>query len=58
MRDWEAGQGGRRYLREYSDAGAREAMLKKWRDEMLSTDNDMHFYVGNQNAADTRVMVS
>ncbi|WP_235892892.1 hypothetical protein [Mycolicibacterium hodleri] len=25
-------------------------MLKKWRDEILSTDNDVHFYVGKQNA--------
>ncbi len=24
-------------------------MLKKWRDEMLSPENDVHFYVGNQN---------
>ncbi|MFA5607735.1 MAG: hypothetical protein WDA07_11160 [Leucobacter sp.] len=48
--DWEAGQAGRRWLREYGDTGAREAMLKKWRDEMLAPDNDVHFYVGNQNA--------
>jgi hypothetical protein len=48
--DWEAGQAGRKWMREYGDSGAREAMLKKWRDELLSTDNDVHFYVGNQNA--------
>ncbi|WP_373235097.1 hypothetical protein [Mycobacterium marinum] len=47
--DWEAGEGGRKWLREYG-TGARGAMLKKWRDEMLSTNNDVHFYVGNQNA--------
>ncbi|WP_280457976.1 hypothetical protein [Nocardia carnea] len=47
--DWEAGQSGRKWLRDYGDTGAREAMLKKWRDEMLSADNDVHFYVGNQN---------
>lgn len=47
--DWEAGQAGRRWLREYGDADARAAMLKKWRDEMLAQDNDVHFYVGNQN---------
>ncbi|MDT5410919.1 MAG: hypothetical protein QOG14_3139 [Mycobacterium sp.] len=47
--DWEAGEGGRKWLREYG-ADARDAMLKKWRDEMLSTDNDVHFFVGNQNA--------
>ena len=48
--DWEAGQAGRKWLCEYGDVGARGAMLKKWRDEMLSTDNDVYFYVGNQNA--------
>ncbi|MCV7007435.1 hypothetical protein [Mycobacterium gordonae] len=47
--DWEAGQAGRRWLKEYGDAGAREALLTKWRDEMLSPDRDFHFYVGNQN---------
>lgn len=47
--DWEAGEGGRRWLRDYG-TGARDAMLKKWRDEILSTTNDVHFYVGNQNA--------
>lgn len=50
MLDWEAGQAGRRWLREYGGARAREAMLNKWRDEMLAPDNDVHFYVGNQNA--------
>ena len=48
--DWEAGEGGREWLRDYGEAGARDAMLKKWRDEMLSTDNDVHLFVGNQNA--------
>lgn len=48
--DWEAGQGGRKWLRDYGADGAREAMLRKWRDEILSPDNDVHFYVGNQNA--------
>ncbi|WP_264024222.1 hypothetical protein [Mycolicibacterium pyrenivorans] len=47
--DWEAGEGGRKWLLKYG-TGAREAMLKKWRDEMLSMNNDVHFYVGNQNA--------
>ena len=50
MLDWEAGQGGRKWLRDYGEAGASDAMLKKWRDEMLSKDNDVHFFVGNQNA--------
>jgi hypothetical protein len=47
--DWEAGQAGRQWLRDYGDAGAREAMMTKWRDQLLSPDNDVHFYVGNQN---------
>jgi hypothetical protein len=49
--DWEAGQGGRKWLRDYGDRTlARNAMLAKWGDEMLATDNDVHFFVGNQNA--------
>lgn len=49
--DWEAGQGGRKWLRDYRDrTRAREAMLMKWRDEMLADENDVYFYVGNQNA--------
>lgn len=47
--DWEVGQAGRRWKVEYGDAGAREAMLKRWREEMLSPNKDVHFYVGNQN---------
>ncbi|WP_102146036.1 hypothetical protein [Mycobacterium hubeiense] len=47
--DWEAGQAGRDWQLQYGDAGGRDAMLKKWRDLMLSPDRDVHFYVGNQN---------
>jgi len=47
--DWEAGQAGRRWLREYGRERGREMMLMKWRDKILSPDNDVHFYVGNQN---------
>jgi hypothetical protein len=47
--DWEVGQAGRRWKQQYGEAGAREAMLTKWRDQMLSPDKDIHFYVGNQN---------
>ena len=47
--DWEVGQAGRRWRTEYGDAGAREAMLKRWRDDMVSSEKDIHFYVGNQN---------
>lgn len=47
--DWEVGQAGRRWKVDYGDAGAREAMLKRWRDDMTSSDHDIHFYVGNQN---------
>jgi hypothetical protein len=47
--DWEVGQAGRRWKIDYGDTGAREAMLKRWRDDMLSPDKDIHFYVGNQN---------
>lgn len=47
--DWEVGQAGRRWKAEYGDAGAREALLKRWRDDMVLPDKDIHFYVGNQN---------
>ncbi len=47
--DWEVGQAGRRWLREYGVDGVKEAMLKKWRDDLLSSGNDVHFFVGNQN---------
>lgn len=47
--DWEVGQAGRRWKIDYGDAGAREAMLNRWRDDMTSPDHDIHFYVGNQN---------
>jgi hypothetical protein len=47
--DWEAGEAGRRWKTEYGDAGGRAAMLSKWRDQIMSSDNDVHFYVGNQN---------
>lgn len=47
--DWEVGQAGRRWKTQYGDAGAREAMTKRWRDDILAPDCDIHFYVGNQN---------
>lgn len=47
--DWEVGQAGRRWKADYGDAGGRAAMLQRWRDDMLSSDHDIHFYVGNQN---------
>lgn len=47
--DWEVGQAGRRWRAEYGDAKAREQMLTKWRDQILASANDVHFYVGNQN---------
>ncbi|WP_275571749.1 hypothetical protein [Mycolicibacterium vanbaalenii] len=47
--DWEVGQAGRRWKAEYGDAGAREALLKRWRDDMVLPDKDIYFYVGNQN---------
>ncbi len=47
--DWETGQAGRRWLRDNGDRRAREMLIAKWGDEMLSPDRDVHFYVGNQN---------
>lgn len=47
--DWEVGQAGRRWKAQYGDESAREAMMKRWRDDMLAPEKDIHFYVGNQN---------
>lgn len=47
--DWEVGQAGRRWLREYGETVAQEKMLQKWGTAMLSSDLDVYFYVGNQN---------
>jgi hypothetical protein len=47
--DWEAGQAGRRWLHSDGDTRAREMLLEKWRDTVLASDRDFHFYVGNQN---------
>jgi hypothetical protein len=47
--DWEAGQAARDWRIQYGDVGAREAMLNRWRDQILSRERDVYFYVGNQN---------
>ncbi|MGV0675707.1 hypothetical protein ABQE62_05875 [Mycolicibacterium fortuitum] len=47
--DWEAGQAGRRWAKSDGDARARDMLREMWRDTMLATERDAHFYVGNQN---------
>ncbi len=47
--DWEVGRAGQRWRSEYGDDGTRRAMLKRWGDDMLASEKDIHFYVGNQN---------
>lgn len=47
--DWEVGQTGRKWRRLYGDERTRDEMLKRWRDDMVSSEKDVHFYVGNQN---------
>ncbi|KZM78368.1 hypothetical protein [Cellulosimicrobium sp. I38E] len=47
--DWEAGQLGRRLLREHRTAEqARAAIRTRFLDEMASPTKDTHFYLGNQ----------
>ena len=45
--DWELGQAGRRWQRQYG-SDAIEQMRMKWGDEMTAADRDLYFYVGNQ----------
>lgn len=46
--DWELGQAGRRWIRQYGPVGAKEAIRQKWEDQLLAPDRDVHFYIGNQ----------
>lgn len=47
--DWEVGQAGREWLRDYGKDRVTDAMLHKWRNQLLAPHNDVYFFVGNQN---------
>jgi hypothetical protein len=46
--DWELGQAGRRWRREYGDRRAIEMIRRKYEDEYCAPAVDLHFYIGNQ----------
>ncbi|MCT2059582.1 MULTISPECIES: hypothetical protein [Dietzia] len=46
--DWELGQAGRRWARQYGPKGAAEKIRQKWGEQLISSDRDVHFFVGNQ----------
>ena len=46
--DWELGQAGRRWRREYGDERAVSMVREKWENEFCDPSVDLHFYVGNQ----------
>lgn len=45
--DWELGQAGRRWRREYGPDAANK-IRQKWEATMLAGDRDTHFFIGNQ----------
>jgi hypothetical protein len=46
--DWELGQAGRRWRREYGDRRAIEMIRRKYEDEYCAPAVDLHFYIGNR----------
>jgi hypothetical protein len=45
--DWELGQAGRRWQRQYGSHAITQ-IRKKWGDEIMAADRDLYFFVGNQ----------
>ncbi|KUN62512.1 hypothetical protein AQJ54_31195 [Streptomyces griseorubiginosus] len=47
LKDWEAGQSYRKFLRKYGERGVREALRETWYDRMCAPNRAIHFFVGN-----------
>jgi hypothetical protein len=47
LKDWEAGQSYRRFLRTYGESGVREALRETWYNRMCAPNRAVHFFVGN-----------
>ncbi|AOE43871.1 hypothetical protein SEA_BATSTARR_43 [Gordonia phage BatStarr] len=45
--DWELGQAGRKWFRRYGDETI-EKIRHKWERQMVASDRDLHFFIGNQ----------
>jgi hypothetical protein len=47
LKDWEAGQSYRKFLRTYGESGVREALRETWYNRMCAPNRAVHFFVGN-----------
>lgn len=47
LRDWEAGQSYRQFLRKYGAASVKDKLQERWFDLMFNPDRAVHFFVGN-----------
>ncbi|MFC8589029.1 hypothetical protein ACFUGD_31365 [Streptomyces sp. NPDC057217] len=47
LRDWEAGESYRKYLRQYGQQGVEEKLRERWFARMFAPDHVVHCYVGN-----------
>ncbi|MER6126028.1 hypothetical protein ABT173_26060 [Streptomyces sp. NPDC001795] len=47
LRDWEAGESYRKYLRQYGQQGVEEKLRERWFTRMFAPDHIVHCFVGN-----------
>ncbi|WP_019547830.1 hypothetical protein [Streptomyces sulphureus] len=47
LKDWEAGQSYRKFLRKYGESQVRDALRKRWHEQVCSPNRAVHFFVGN-----------
>ncbi len=47
LKDWEAGQSYRKFLRKYGEHGVRDALRERWYTRMCAPSRAVHFFVGN-----------
>ncbi|MEO3752644.1 hypothetical protein [Streptomyces sp. B6B3] len=47
LKDWEAGQSYRRFLRTYGSRDVRDKLRERWYDRIFTSDRAVHFFVGN-----------
>jgi hypothetical protein len=47
LRDWEAGESYRKFVRHYGKDGVEEKLRERWFDRMLTPEKAVHCFVGN-----------
>ncbi|MER5871806.1 hypothetical protein [Streptomyces sp. NPDC002044] len=47
LRDWEAGESYRKFLRKYGEADVREKLRERWYERMVTPNRAVHLFVGN-----------